>query len=284
VSDETTTGDENAIEDPEKTPAKRPSPTSRARRIGGRPTPRPSDSPTGGTPTAGTDAAEPAAAPPAQLVTEPVTVDKAPRPASTSSTPERTKDTPSPAAKDSVEPAAARRTVPVPWIPASVLGLAVLVLLVLVVIASHGVYWAKPNASSGARTANQEQVLAATKKCFAQINTYDYRHLDATLIRNDLACTTGRFTADLRRTLTTQIIPRAPKVKAAQTAQVNRAGIASVSPTGTQVVVLIYGQIAQSNTITAKNSPRVDVIGAIVTVDKVKDTWLIAKIDTDVGT
>ena len=238
-------------------PAKRPSPASRARRIGGRPAPAP---------------------------TPPPAPDQAPAPAVEVRKPTH-RPAPQPAPDSHAQPAAEpqqTRAVPMSWLPAVVLGIGAVVLLVLLVISSHGVYWAKADASANSRTVRQEQVLAAAKKCFAQINSYDYRRLDG-LVSQDLACTTGTFTHDLRQTLQTQILKLAPKLKATQTAQVNRAGVISVSPSGNQVVTLIYGQLAQSNSTTAKQSPRIDVVGAVVTVDKVGDRWLIAKVDTDVG-
>ena len=124
---------------------------------------------------------------------------------------------------------------PARWLPAGVLGLAALTLLVLLGVFSHGVYWAKPDNSAGDRAVAQEQVLAAAKKCFVQINSYDYRDLDG-LVAKDTACTTGTFTGDLRKALQTQILKLAPTLNARQTAQVNKAGIASVSPDGKQVV------------------------------------------------
>jgi Mce-associated membrane protein len=167
------------------------------------------------------------------------------------------------------------------WLPAGILAVAVLVLLVLVVVFSHGVYWAKKSDSSGSRAVAQEQVLAAAKKCFVQINSYDYRHLDG-LTEQDLACTTGTFTGDLRKALQTQILKYAPKIHARQTAQINYTGIASVSPAGDQVVVLIYGQLNQSNDNTAKKQPRVDIVDAVVTVSRVHGSWLISKVDSDI--
>jgi len=242
---------------------RRPSPTSRARRIGGRPVPRPE-------PDAARDT------PPAQQVgaaTTPVA------PVATTKAAPRYEPVPEPTAEPGAEP---RRGFPVQWIPAIVLGVAVVVLAVFVVVVSHGVYWAKTDNSAGTRTVHQEEVLAATKKCFAQINSYDYRKLDG-LLQKDLACTTGTFTGDLRQAVQKEILRLAPQVKATQTAQVNKAGIASVSPSGNQVVTLIYGQLAQSNTKTAKSSPRLDVVGAVVTVDYVHGRWLIAKVDSDTG-
>ena len=249
---------------------RRPSPTSRARRIGGRPVPRPDavpdqrEAPDQGDMPAQRDVP---AAP--DTSAKPVTVAKpvfgGEPAAGPSSAPD---DTP-------------RRGIGA-WIPAGVLGVAVVTLLVFLAVLSHGVYWAKPSDSASSRAVPQEQVLAAVKKCFAQVNSYDYRKLDG-LVQKDLACTTGAFTTDLRRALQTQVLRLAPKLKATQTAQINRAGIASVSPSGDQVVTLIYGQLSQSNNQTAKTSPRVDVVGAVVTVDNVHGAWLISKVSDDTG-
>jgi hypothetical protein len=169
------------------------------------------------------------------------------------------------------------------WIPAGILAVAAVVLLVLLAIASHGVYWAKTGDSAGARAANQEQVLASAKKCFAQVNTYDYRKLDG-LVARDLPCTTGKFKTDLKEALQKTIIPQAPKAKAVQRAQVNRAGVSSVSSDGKQVVTLIYAQLVVSNSTTAKTTPRTDLVGAVVTMDRVGSKWLISKVGFDAGT
>jgi Mce-associated membrane protein len=252
--------------------SRRPSPTSRARRIGGRPSPRPAPGPGPAAAQADESVDLGESAPTPQPAPQPT-----PQPA-----PAARPVPPSEPAPVAASGGSAGRGLPVAWIPALVLGLAVLVLAVVLVIASHGVYWAKADASGSSRTERQEEVLAATKKCFAQINSYDYRHLDG-LVSRDLTCTTGTFSTDLKRALTTQILKLAPKLKAVQTAQVNRAGISAVNRAGNQVVALIYGQLAQSNSTTAQKTPRLDVVGAVVTVDKVGDRWLISKVDTDVG-
>jgi hypothetical protein len=245
---------------------RRPSPTSRARRIGGRPVPRPDG---GGQPDAAAGTSVPTVhaaqtAPPAPVSAPPPSYDAQP-----------VADAPAPGR-------AGASRFPMQWLPAAVLGVAVVVLAVFLAVASHGVYWAKPGDSAGIRTVNQEKVLAAATKCFAQINSYDYRKLDG-LLQKDLACTTGTFTSDLREAVQKEILKLAPQLHATQTAQINKAGIASVSPSGDQVVTLIYGQLAQSNTKTAKTSPRLDVVGAVVTVDDVHGQWLISKVDADTG-
>ncbi len=261
--------------DDEHAAPRRPSPTSRARRIGGRPVPR-SDG--GAEPGSAVTPAPPA--PPTATSAPPSTAPPLTAPPLTAAPP-TTPYQPQPVTVG--ESGAGKKSgFPVQWLPAVVLGVAVLLLAVLVVIASHGVYWAKAGDSSSARTVSQEKVLAAAKKCFAQINSYDYRQLDG-LVQKDLACTTGTFTSDLRAALQKEILKLAPQLHATQTAQINKAGIASVSPSGDQVVTLIYGQLAQSNTKTAKSSPRLDVVGAVVTVDDVHGQWLISKVAADTG-
>jgi hypothetical protein len=263
-----------------KSEGTRPSPARRARRIGGRPTP-------GSTPRPAEPSIDGAGDAPVTEQAAPVGLSK---PAAQATAPKPTvaeKPAPKPTRApdfdvDTAGGAGPGRALPLRWIPTGLLGICVLALLVLLVIASHGVYWAKADDSAAARTVRQEEVLASAKKCFAQINTYDYRHLDG-LISTDLTCTTGRFSADLRQALQSQILRLAPKAKATQTAQVNKAGIVSVNPAGDQVVLLVYGQLTQSNSSTAKKSPRVDVVGAVVTVDKVGQRWLISKVATDVG-
>jgi hypothetical protein len=257
-------------------PVRRPSPTSRARRIGGRPTPQSVARPTPGSAAAGTPVAPP---PPAVDEPPPVLRKKA-------------------AAPPAVEPALVEPTVdePLPdelateasgggvvrWLPAGIVGAAAIALIVLLAIASHGVYWAKSADPAGARAAKQEQVLAAAKQCFATVNTYDYRKLTG-LVAKDLACTTGGFKTDLQKALQTTILARAPKLKAVQTAVVSNAGIMSVTPDGKQWTTLIYGHLTQSNSTTAKSAPRTDLFGAVVTMTQVGSRYLISKVDFDDG-
>jgi hypothetical protein len=161
-----------------------------------------------------------------------------------------------------------------------VLAVVVLALAALLVPAARGVYWGTGD-SAAARTTTQQQVLAAAKRCFAVINTYDYRKVDG-LIAKDLPCATGTFRSDLRQALEKTIIAQAPAAKAVQTAQVNKAGIVSVSPDGRQWVILIDGQLSVSNVSTGKN-PRIDIAGAVLTLDRVGDRWLVSKVASDVG-
>ncbi len=226
-----------------------PSATSRARRIGGRP------------------------AAPAERPRE----ESAPRPA------EAPPAGAAPSGTDAAAPPARRRR-PGPWTAPIALAVALAAVLGLLVVFSRHGYWDKPdpNAVSGPTPALQQQVLAAGKSCFAALNSYDYRNLDAALAAG-LKCTTGSFTSDYRTVFTRQIKVNAPTAKAAQSAQVNKAGIASISPDGKQWVLLVFGQLQVTNVSTGKDTPRVDPVGAVVTMDKVGESWLVAKVDTDTG-
>jgi hypothetical protein len=242
----------------------------RARRIGGRPAPVPGTRPAPEGPRP-----RPADAPVTTSVSPPVRLDKTDRP------------TAAPAAGPV-------RSLPLAWFPAAVLGIAALLLLGILVWFSHGGYWDKPGGSSSSQpsTTDQERVLAAAKKCFATLNTYDYRKLDDAQAAG-LACTTGSFTSDYEAAFQAQIQKYAPAAHAVQTAQVNKAGISQVSPTGEQWVVLIYGQLQTSNVSTEKSgSPRVSPVGGVLTMDCVGGSgtdcaggkWLVGKVDVDTGT
>ena len=126
-------------------------------------------------------------------------------------------------------------------------------------------------------------MLAAAKTCFARLNSYDYRTLDDDYAAG-LACTTGSFTTDYQDSFRTQVKPYAAAVKIVRVAQVNKAGIAAINGDGTQWVILIYGQLQITNTTTGTDSPRIDPVGGVVTMDKVGDKWLVAKVDVDTGT
>ena len=245
---------------------------SRARRIGGRPVvadsapdldkreKRPAPAPSA--------AARPAT-PPAAKEPKPPKAPKEPKPPK--------------AARPAKEPAAAGQGAALRWAPTSVLTAVAVILIVLIAIAAHGVYYAKKaGPSSTGSDPAQQQALAAAKTCIAAINTYDYRKLDQAEA-SALACTTGAFTTSLRTTFEKTIKPQAPAAQATQTAQVNQAGIQAVSPDGKQIQILMYGQLTITNVQTPSGSPRYDPFGIVVTMDKVGQTWLVAKYGSDVG-
>ena len=230
---------------------------SRARRIGGLPA-----------------ASAPAPAPKTTPAPEPKT--KAPKTPKPAKAPKAAR----PAKPPRVRPVGDENQSIALWIPSIVLGAAIVILLTLIAVAGHGVYYAKSSTSSSARASFSEQVLAAAKTCMANINTYDYRAIPEAEDKA-LACTTGTFTAHLKEVFEKTIIPKAPAVKNAQVAQINYAGIQSVSPDSKQVNVLVYGQLSVTNV--SQTTPRIDVFGTVVTLDQVGSKWLIAKYNSDAG-
>src|SRR5207247_10821254 len=109
------------------------------------------------------------------------------------------------------------------WLPAEVLATGAVVMAVLIVVFSHGVWWG-PDASHipGGGPQLREQVLAAAKTCVAKTNTYKYTDLDS-YESAALKCATGKFADDLKRTIDTVITVKAPKLQSSQTAQVHQA-------------------------------------------------------------
>jgi hypothetical protein len=170
--------------------------------------------------------------------------------------------------------------VPVAWIPATVLGIVTLLLVILVAIAGHGVLYSKSSVSAAQRNAFSEEVLASAKTCLATINTYNYGSLDSSE-KAALACTTGKLTATIKSFYDKSIKVQAPPQKAIQTAQINRAGIQSVSQNSKQVNVLAYAQLSISKTGLA--TPRIDVFSVSMTMDKVGNQWLVSKFESDAG-
>ncbi|MDT4942021.1 MAG: hypothetical protein QOJ34_2110, partial [Pseudonocardiales bacterium] len=73
-----------------------------------------------------------------------------------------------------------------------------------------------------------EDVLSDARADIVATNTYDYRHL-AEYRTTALAATTGDFTRTLTETIDSLIAVNAPKLHAAQRAQVDRIGIADLS-------------------------------------------------------
>jgi hypothetical protein len=251
----------------------RPQPSSaaaaarRARRIGGRPV------------TAGvavtTAGAGPAGAPPPEPAdsndpTAPVALRKRPGPPVLNDSAGE-----QPLAPDD-DLATIRRAVPawLDWAPAGVLAAGVAVMAVLLIVISHGVWWAKPGGPGAAEVnRTREQVLAAAKSCIVTLNQYSYTDLNG-YERDALACTTGRFTSQLKDSIDKVVKPSAPALKAKQTAQVNRGAIESVSADGRQWTVVLFLQLSVVNANYPKG--RTDPLGAVARMEKVKGRWLIS--------
>jgi Mce-associated membrane protein len=282
---------------------RRPSPSaqaaSRARRIGGRPTPGPRPAPSRpGTDTqtdvkpfqankaAGTKRAKAAAessadgGPAARRGGL-----RAARAAATERTVEAERPAtslrkrPSPKPAEVVAPpsksdaGAGRRLDLVRWMPAGVLGVAVVVLAVLCYSYGNGVWHGTQSVSEV-----RGQVLAAAKTCTARVSSYDYRKL-AQAKKDGQSCATGKFKTDYTTAMDTIIAKEAPATQTVQSVQVAKAGIEQVSSDGKQWTLLIYGQHTVTNKTTGTKTPRLDKLSVRVTMDKVGTKWLISKID-----
>lgn len=284
MSDDTARQDEAAAEPAADAPARRPSPgvqaVSRARRIGGRPSPGARPSPRPSPRRQGEDADSPARDADAPADDSDVTdraavggvdaVDDVDEQAGAD------EDVVAEGRPSRTETARLRRQIDrLRWIPAQVAAAAVVVLLALCIWQSHGVWWAKPTHDSGTQV--RQQVLAAAKPCVAAIVSYDYRALDASE-RAGQACITGAFKNDYTKAMETTVKTLAPQTKTVQVFQIAKAGVERVSPDGKQWVVLLYGQQQVTNTVTAKDKPRLDILNVEATLNQVGNKWLVSSI------
>jgi hypothetical protein len=276
----TSTSKDASAQRPGRAPSPEAAAARRARRIGGRPVAGSSTRPGEDAKEASTEAAPrpakaktPAKTPTpakAQAKTQAKVTPKSPAKAQAAT-----------AADPGADPALARQ-VPgwLVWLPGAVLTAAALAMVVLMVIFSHGVWWG-PDAGRGPdqKTVNalRQQVLAASKSCLAQTNTYDYTKLDD-YEKSALTCATGQFANQLKQTIETLVKVNAPKLKAKQTAQINKGGIETVSADGSQWTVLLFGQLSVVNTTDPKG--RTDPFAAQVQMEKVRGTWLISQLKT----
>jgi hypothetical protein len=142
---------------------------------------------------------------------------------------------------------------------------------------SHGVWWSTAP-TDAMRNSERQQVLAAAKTCTSRILSYDYRTLDASE-KAGQACSTGQLKSDYTKLMDTTVKQIAPQSNVVQVFQVEKAGITSVSADGKQWVIVIYGQQqVTSKTVTA--GPRLDISNAVVTLNRVGKTWLVANMTT----
>lgn len=249
--------------------APRPSPTSRARRIGGISRPA-------GARTTGDTAGEPgdvAAPSPPSAPTTPgapaVTLGKAPAVPDT----DAAADDEAAAADDGAaddEPRATDVPAWLRWLPAAALGAAALVMLVFFAVAAHGVWWGRPSAN-----AVRDQVLSAAKSCMVATNSWSYKTLAADETKG-AQCTTGARTTQYRNGMEKVVRKYAVKLQASQVAQVSTAGVSGVSSDGRSWTVLVVGQLV----IRQKSDPkgRTDPFAAVVRMDKVGGRWLMAQL------
>jgi hypothetical protein len=246
------TDDQTPREHPTGEPAPKPSPSAaaarRARRIGGSPAGRPRP----GTP------AEPAA--------------MSRQPAEPAAVPEQPAGVAAPVDVRPAPPAWLN------WAPAGVLSVGAVLMAILIAAFSHGVWWGPdPSSPPSNPDVRREQVLAAAKTCLAATNSYEYTRLDA-YEQKALACATGPFVGQLRKTIDSLVKVNAPKLKSSQTAQINRGGIEAISPDGGQWTILLFGQLTVTNTNEPKG--RTDPFAAQVRMQKAHGKWLIAGLTT----
>ncbi|MFN2562509.1 MAG: hypothetical protein ABR571_14610 [Jatrophihabitans sp.] len=253
--------EKETVEEPDSPAPKTPpaaSAAARARRIGGRVGPRPAPPPA-----AGPDPTAPGVA--------------LGKPAKTGE-PGRSASSPS-AGAPSAPPADPDAPPVVPvipgwlrWLPAEMLTAAALIMAVLMIVFSHGVWWGTASGNSV-----REEMLAAAKTCTVKTNTYKYTELPAysAAVKQ---CTTGRLTGQINRTITTVIKKYAGPLKAVQTAHISRGAIESVSPHGKQWTVLVFGQLSVTNSNEPKG--RTDPFAAEVTMEKVHGKWLMSGLQT----
>jgi Mce-associated membrane protein len=231
---------------------------SRARRIGGRPSPAPA-------PTSVPSQERPRPTPKAD---KPVAVvDRAPgtRPApkrkvSTSTTPRRVTKSRPPLGT---------------WLPLAILGVFLVAILAVNLTWLGGLSHPSGHQTSTS-TADREKLLSQAKTKVALVASYDYRKIDA----DAKAAEAGMiepFKSTYDKSIQTTIKPLAAQVKAIVTCTVQTAAISSVSGDGKQAVVLIYAQLSTQNS-TTNGQPRLDIATIQVTMNKQSGNWLISNL------
>jgi hypothetical protein len=158
------------------------------------------------------------------------------------------------------------------WAPAGVLSAGAIAMAVLLLVFSHGVWWGTTSAS-----VQREEVLAAAKTCVATTQTYKYTDLD-NYERKALACAAGTFRAQFKRTIENVVKKHAPSLKAVQRARIDRGGIESITKDGRQWTILVFGELAVTNT----NYPagQTDPFGAQARMEKVDGQWRLVGLQT----
>jgi hypothetical protein len=229
---------------------------SRARRIGGRPSPVP-------------------AAPPADRPRP------TPKPVPAAAAEEEPKSRPVPKRKITApsesEPVRTRQPLRA-WLPIAILAVA-LVAVVVVDLTWLGGLKHPGGHQSTSSAADRQKLLAQAKTKVAKVASYDYRHIDADAKAAE-AGTTGDFTATYDKSIQTVIKPLAAQVEAIVSCSIQTAGITSVSGDGKQAVVLVYAQLATQNSTTNGQS-RLDIATIQATMTKRGSDWYISKLDRE---
>ncbi len=128
---------------------------------------------------------------------------------------------------------------------------------------------------SGSR-AQRDQALSTAKSAVPLILSYDYRQFDKN-VTSAKARLTGRATTDYVQAMAKTIKPTALKVHAVVRAQTDGAGVESVSDSGRQVTVVVFGE--QKVTNTSLSAARIDLFRVRVRLDRVGGQWLVSKFD-----
>lgn len=124
--------------------------------------------------------------------------------------------------------------------------------------------------------ADRDAVLSAAKTSTQLVISYDYHHVQADATKAE-AHLTGGFATDYKKSIDGVIAAQAPKVKAVVQGQIDTAAIESVSGSGDQVTVIVFGE--QKVTNSSLSQPRTDIVRLRVTMQRVGKDWKIAKLD-----
>jgi hypothetical protein len=252
-------------------PVRRPSPASRARRIGGLSGASPSRQPP---PATGPDVQHEEEQREEVQRDEPVALSTAP----TSGAEQEPAAVPDDAASDEAA-AEPRRVVEVPawlrWLPALALGVAAIVMIVYFAVVSHSVWWGKPSAN-----AVRDEVLSAAKQCFADANTYHYTSFAADEAKG-AACTTGTWHGKYLDAMNNFVKKKAASLHVVQVAQVGQAGISSVSSDGRTWTIFVVGQLDIHATGLPKG--RTDPVAALVQLVRAGGEWRISQLQEVAG-
>jgi Mce-associated membrane protein len=249
---------------PDQAPERRGTPAaqaaSRARRIGGRPSPTPTP-----VPSVSPDRPRPAPKP-----DRPAAVAQAERPAGARPTPKRTV---------SSEPERHRVTNERPpvgtWLPLAILA-AVLIAVLAVNLTWLGGLSHPGGHQTSTTAADREKLMSQAQTKVALVASYDYRKIDADATAAE-AGMIEPFKSTYAKSIQSTIKPLAAQVKAIVTCSVEKAAVSSVSSDGKQAVVLIYAQLSTENS-TTNGQPRLDIATIQVTMNKQGGNWFISNL------
>jgi Mce-associated membrane protein len=150
------------------------------------------------------------------------------------------------------------------------------VLAVLVLALAVAAGWLATVSASNGSASQRDQALAAAKSAVPVILSYNYKSFDADLAKAQ-AQLTGRARSDYVQAMTKTIKPAAVKADVVVQAHTDAAGVETVSASGDQVTVVVFGE--QKVTNTALTAPRTDPFRVRATLTRVAGQWLVSKFD-----